>query len=135
MNQNQVTAGHLTEIIYFTYQNGCLRILRKKWLHGMIMTLTEVKSVQLYFLFNCFLCMQERRCLKLVHSWHYHDQSIPACPLPHPLCRPFVNLFFLRWQVASFAQPFTHACYLPLVPQSSATFLFPKSGIFLFITI
>lgn len=24
MNQNQVTAGHLTEIIYFTYQNGCL---------------------------------------------------------------------------------------------------------------
>lgn len=107
-------------------------ILRKKWLHALIMTVTEVKSVQLYFLFNCFLRMQERRCLKLVHSWHYHDQSIPACSLPYLLCRPLKINFSFLGLASCFLCPTLPPCLLLAfsTPIICSFFSFLKVGLF-----
>lgn len=46
----------------------------------------------------------------------------------------FALFLFCGWHVPP-PHSCAHACYLSLVPQSSAIFLLPESGIFLFVTI
>lgn len=68
--------------------------------------------------------------------WRYHEESGPTFS-PHSPSQAlwkFTLFLFCGWHVPP-PHPYAHACYLSLVPQSSAIFLLPESGIFLFVTI